>query len=52
MKSKKKKADRLQVRIDKDLEPKVRSQAKANSRYAQGEVNHILRTSFKVEVVP
>lgn len=45
--SKKKKPERLQVRIEKDVEPQVRKDAKLNSRSAQGEVNFVLRGIYR-----
>lgn len=44
---KKPKPDRLQVRIEKDIAPRVRSDAELNSRSAQGEVNHVLRGIYR-----
>jgi hypothetical protein len=43
---------KLQVRIDRDVEPKVREAARAKVRSIPAEVNHRLRTSFGVKRNP
>ena len=43
-------AQRLQVRIENDVAPRVRRDAKAHGRSAQKEVNHVLRGVYRTAI--